>query len=183
MVKVLVNVFAGTIEAVDEAETMNHVDTPQQKWVDGSLEVDRMWGYDRNTDMLLKPKDHLDKWKIDRLTELATFRYQQEGKGITFNNKQIDTSSASQAKITAAYNLAKMKKDQGVFYTFNWKCKDGSFAVFNVDQVLTLANLVSDHVQQCFKLEKKFSDIINALTDAEAVKKYDFYTPWLSIQK
>lgn len=82
-------------------------------------------------------------------SDIAARRYQAEIAGTTFAGWPIHTDRESQAKITAAYTLA---RDGYWQEGSGWKFVDG-WRVLTAEQIIGAALSVTAHVQTCFALE------------------------------
>lgn len=81
--------------------------------------------------------------------DIAARRYQAEIAGTTFSGWPIHTDRESQAKITAAYTLA---RDGYWQEGSGWKFVDG-WRVLTAEQIIGAALSVTAHVQMCFAIE------------------------------
>lgn len=88
---------------------------------------------------------------------IAARRYAAEVGGTTVNGMPIVTDDRSKALITGAALRATRSAD----YTLRWKTEEG-FVDLNSDQVIAVADAVSDHVQACFNRE---SELLDAVAD------------------
>jgi hypothetical protein len=82
-------------------------------------------------------------------------RYAAEVGGTTVSGMPIVTDDRSKALITGAALRATRSAD----YTLRWKTADG-FVDLNADQVIAVADAVSDHVQACFDRESALLDAV-----------------------
>lgn len=84
----------------------------------------------------------------DWLALIAARRYQAEIGGITIAGLPVDTDDRSKLLINGAATRA--TRDSG--YVLKWKTAEG-FIDLPAEQVLIMADAVSDHVQACFNRE------------------------------
>ena len=84
----------------------------------------------------------------DWLALIAARRYQAEIGGITIAGLPVDTDDRSKLLINGAATRA--TRDSG--YVLKWKTAEG-FIDLPAEQVLIMADAVSDHVQECFNRE------------------------------
>ena len=92
----------------------------------------------------------------------------------------IATDRVSQQMIAAARTLAKEKKAQNLWYTFDWKATTG-WVNLNCDQVIAIGDAVAAHVQNCFSQEKVFADIIDGLASKKDIEEIDYVSPWVDL--
>jgi hypothetical protein len=94
---------------------------------------------------------------VDVLALIAAERYRRETTGITINGLLIDTSDRSKTLINGSALKALRNPD----FVLRWKTADG-FIELTADQVLAIADAVSDYVQACFDreeaLQKAYAD-------------------------
>lgn len=88
---------------------------------------------------------------------IAAERYKRELAGVVVGGMGIDTDDRSKTLI----NGAALKAMRNSSYILNWKTP-GGFVQIPADQVLAMADAVSDHVQACFDRE---SELLDALAD------------------
>lgn len=109
-----------------------------------------------------------------KLQALEAFALVYEQGGTTVGGIHIDTDDRTQAKLTAAYNLAQTASSPA---TFSWWMSTG-WASFTKAQITTIAPAVGLWVEQVFaNLGVHFANI-QALTSITAVQAYDFTTGW-----
>ena len=108
-----------------------------------------------------------------KLSELSSYRFEQETGGIVVSSTPIATSRESQALITSARIFAK----ENTAYTVNWKTSSG-FVSFNSEQIITISDAVRDHVESCFDKELTDTNAINELTTIEDVDAYNVKAGW-----
>ena len=100
-------------------------------------------------------------WTVVRPTEtefsaiIEARRYTAEVGGTTVSGIPIATDDRSKSLITGAALRATRSAD----YTLRWKTADG-FVDLNADQVIAVADAVSDHVQACFDRESALLDAV-----------------------
>lgn len=115
----------------------------------------------------------LDDVKAEKLAALAAKRYEVEVGGTTLNGTPIDTDRATQSKLIAA----RIKAKEDPLYTVNWKMS-GGFMTLDATTIITVADLVHDHVQAAFSNEAALSDAINNATTVSEVLAIDIETGW-----
>lgn len=98
------------------------------------------------------------------VSSIAARRWQAETGGIDVAGMHIDTDDRSKALITGSAIKA-MRSDA---YTLNWKTTEG-FIQIPAEQVLAMADAVSDHVQACFNREADLLAALEAGTLTEAM--------------
>ncbi|VVO44296.1 DUF4376 domain-containing protein [Pseudomonas fluorescens] len=79
---------------------------------------------------------------------IATRRWSAETSGTTFGGMAIDTDDRSKLLI----NGAALRADRSADYVLRWKTSQG-FVDLTAEQVLAVADAVSEHVQLCFDRE------------------------------
>jgi hypothetical protein len=90
--------------------------------------------------------------------EIAAYRYELETAGIN----GIKTDRESQALITGAALQALVDPD----YVCKWKTEAG-FIDLNATQIKAIAQLVREHVQNCFDKEARLTELIDASMSLE----------------
>ena len=93
--------------------------------------------------------------KEKKLALLAQTRYEHETSGITVDNVFIATDDRSQAKITGTYNAIQITGED-----VNWKTDTG-WITLTATQLKTIAILVFNYVQACFKREQELAAAID----------------------
>jgi hypothetical protein len=111
--------------------------------------------------------------KATKLAALAARRYQAETGGLTYNGWPMPTDRDSQAKINAAYVLARDGHWAG-----GWKGEDGTYRLLTAEGVVELALVVAAHVQLCYAVEAEHAAAITALSDPAEVVAYDVAAGW-----
>jgi len=106
----------------------------------------------------------LDDLKKAKKSEIAASRYTTETAGIKYGNYFIATDRDSQALITGAA-LAAIRDSA---YTVRWKTSDG-FVPLTAAQVIEIAQVVRDHVQDCFDKEAVYDESIDGCTTDEEI--------------
>lgn len=97
---------------------------------------------------------HVAAWEAGaagrRAAAIAERRYLAEIGGAVWSGWPVATDRDSQAKINAAYALAR----DGYWQTgAGWKYADGVYRALTAEQVIAMALAVSAHVQACFAHE------------------------------
>ncbi len=103
----------------------------------------------------------LPEIKAGKKIVIASSRYAAEIAGITFSGYGIATDRDSQALITGAA-LAAIRDSS---YSVRWKTATG-FITLTSDQILSVAQAVRAHVQECFDKE---ADLAAAVDEAENI--------------
>lgn len=98
--------------------------------------------------------------------EIAEWRWTREVSGVTLNGTRIATDRESQALITGAYVSLK----DGLRTSVDFKTASGTWIQLGIDEITPIAVAVSAHVQQCFSLEKMYSDMVTSATTIEEVQ-------------
>jgi hypothetical protein len=107
----------------------------------------------------------LESVKIQKLAEIAEWRYTAEISGVTLNGASIRTDRESQAQITGAYTSLK----NGFLASVNWKDANGQWVSLSLEQIEPIAIAVAQHVQACFDAEMALAQQVNAAQTIEAV--------------
>lgn len=89
------------------------------------------------------------------LQQIAAARYQRETAGIKVDGLLIDTSDRSKTLI----NGSALKALRNTTFVLRWKTADG-FIDLTADQVLAIADAVSDFVQACFDREEALQQAV-----------------------
>jgi len=79
----------------------------------------------------------------------ASARYNKEVGGTTVSGVAYPTDRETQAKMTAAYNMAAANPNLSI----DWKLPDGTFTTLTAAQMQAVAVAVGAFVQQCFGAE------------------------------
>jgi len=108
-----------------------------------------------------------------KLAALETYALALEQGGTTVGGQYWDTDDATQAKLNAAYNLARI----GTQTSFTWWMSTG-FITFTATQIETYAPAVGTWVEEVFANLGVHYAAISALTSTAAVTAYDFTTGW-----
>lgn len=102
----------------------------------------------------------LEERKEQEMAALAARRYQAEIGGTVFNGWPVITDRASQALITAAYQMAR-----DGYWSGGWKFADGMYRLLSGEQVISLALTIGAWVETCFFHESVIAAQIRAATD------------------
>lgn len=103
--------------------------------------------------------------KDSKLAEIAEMRWREETKGITLlDGTAIKTDRESQSLLTGAAFYVSMNPE----VLIDWKA-DGKWVKLNKDQLLAIADVVRQHVQNCFSKEKILAERINSCSSIEDV--------------
>jgi hypothetical protein len=122
------------------------------------------------------PSPTLSQIIDNKLTQLANYRFNIETGGITLvDGTKILTDRESQAQATSAYTSLL----NGLLTNVNWKASNGWVNV-TLESFASVAQIIANHVQDCFNNEKVHSDAINTLTDSQSVIDYDITIGWPS---
>lgn len=98
-----------------------------------------------------------------RLQALADYRWRIETGGVTLpSGARILTDRESQAQLTSAYQSLAMPFVDSI----DWKAVEGWVTVSEAE-LRPIAQAVAQHVQACFKAERRVSKQIDATEDAE----------------
>ena len=88
--------------------------------------------------------------KHDALQQsLADYRWQQETDAITINSKPVPTDRHSQIK----WQQQKEKSENDSTYSVRWKMADGQFYSLDASEIISIADAVATHVDNCFAVE------------------------------
>lgn len=107
----------------------------------------------------------LDEAKAAKKAEIAAARWEFEISGIMFNGYPVATDDRSKAFIWAA--AAKAEKDTE--YTLRWKMAGGEWTTLSAEQIIAIADAVSEHVERAFCREADISIIIDNAATVEGV--------------
>lgn len=117
----------------------------------------------------------LESRRVAKLDELADYRWQREVGGVAFLGAVISTDLNSQAKITAAYAMAKL--DAG--YTIpTWEVVPGVFMPLDNATIIAMGEAVRTHVQSTFTRKAALYAEIMQLTSIGEIDRFDFDARW-----
>ena len=103
----------------------------------------------------------------DWMALIAARRWAAETGGIALAGMPVDTDDRSKLLINGA--ALRASRDSG--YTLHWKTVEG-FIDLPADQVLIMADAVSDHVQACFTRESELqAAVIDGSITAEMIEQ------------
>ena len=138
---------------------------------DGELDTNKKWGAEvltldadrkvvvvthKQVNMTAAEKAARDELiAADWAQRIEARRYTAEVGGTTASGMPIVTDDRSKSLIAGAALRATRSAD----YTLRWKTADG-FVDLNADQVIAVADAVSDHVQACFNRESALLDAV-----------------------
>jgi hypothetical protein len=121
------------------------------------------------------PIPTLDQLKQEKIQQLAERRWQAEESGTNFNQYRLPTDRITQAKLTAVY----VKALENSQYTIsNWKIDSTTFITLDADTIIAMANLVEQHVQNCFTNESVLSQQIVSATTREELDLVNLDQGW-----
>lgn len=110
-----------------------------------------------------------------KLAELDDYRWQQEVGGAPFAGVKIRTDWNSQAKVAAAYTMAKLDPSYAIP---TWEVVPGVFMPLDNATIVAMGEAVRDHVQETFNRKAVLHSQIAALETIDAVLAYDIPTEW-----
>lgn len=110
-----------------------------------------------------------------KLAELDDYRWQQEVGGAPFAGVTIRTDWNSQAKVAAAYTMAKLDPDYSIP---TWEVVPGVFMPLDNATIVAMGEAVRDHVQETFNRKAVLHGQIAALESIEAVEAFDISAEW-----
>lgn len=110
-----------------------------------------------------------------KLTELDDYRWQREVGGAPFAGVTIRTDWNSQAKVTAAYTMAKLDPSYAIP---TWEVVPGVFMPLDNATIIAMGEAVRDHVQETFNRKAVLHGQIAALESIEAVEAFDISAEW-----
>lgn len=98
---------------------------------------------------------------------IADRRWEAETGGIVLGGMPVDTDDRSKLLI----NGAALRASRDSSYTLHWKTVEG-FIDLPADQVLIMADAVSDHVQACFTRESELqAAVVDGSITAEMIEQ------------
>jgi len=104
----------------------------------------------------IEEQEHMfNELKNQKYNEIATARYNAEISGIDVNNVTVKTDRESQALITGAALQAMVDSE----YSCKWKTEQG-FVELTAEEILGIAVMVRQHVQECFDKEAELTVLI-----------------------
>lgn len=110
-----------------------------------------------------------------KLAELDDYRWQREVGGADFGGVTIRTDWNSQAKVTAAYTMAKLDP---AYVIPTWEVVPGVFMALDNATIVAMGEAVRDHVQSTFDRKAALHGVIAGLDTAEAVQAFDIAAEW-----
>lgn len=103
----------------------------------------------------------------DWMALIAARRWAAETGGIVLGGMPVDTDDRSKLLI----NGAALRASRDSNYTLHWKTVEG-FIDLPADQVLVMADAVSDHVQACFTRESELqAAVVDGAITAELIEQ------------
>lgn len=108
---------------------------------------------------LITAEQKAEQTRRAHVSSIAARRWQAETGGIDVAGMHIETDDRSKALITGSA----IKAMRSAAYTLNWKTPEG-FIQIPAEQVLAMADAVSDHVQACFNREAELLAALEAGT-------------------
>lgn len=112
----------------------------------------------------------ISRLKKEKLSQLATLRYEKEIAGITVNGTIIKTDRESQATLTGAW----VAVQQNPAKLIDWKA-DSGWAQIDKPTIEALSIAVAEHVQACFSREKAISLEIESLTTISEIQNFELF--------
>ena len=116
-------------------------------------------------DEAVQPELTLDELKNVKKSEIADARYIAETDGIVINDAKIKTDRESQALIMGAAFAASLDNT----YSVKWKTANG-FIDLSAVEILSAAQAVRKHVQECFNAEAKLAAKIDACATKDEIR-------------
>lgn len=120
----------------------------------------------------------LEEAKATKLAELDDFRWQVEIGGTEMAGITIRTDPNSQAKVAAAYTMARLDPSYEVP---TWEALPGLFVPLSNAQLIAMGEAVRDHVQDTFNRKAVLHGQIAALESVEAVEAFDIAAEWAAL--
>lgn len=115
-----------------------------------------------------------------KLAELDAYRWEQEIGGFDLAGMTIRTDANSQAKVAAAYTLAKLDPEYMVPV---WEAVPGTFVSLSNAQLIAMGDAVRDHVQGTFNRKAALHSQIAALDTFEAIEAFDISAAWSALSE
>ncbi len=110
---------------------------------------------------LITTGDKLAEARANRYANLARLRWQYETGGVTLpDGTSIATTRESQAQITSVAQSVNAGLITG---PVDWKMVDG-WQDLPPEQILLIAQVVTDHVKHCFAAERAVSEQMDAIS-------------------
>lgn len=113
--------------------------------------------------------------KTRRLARLATYRWQVETGGLSWNGYGIPTDDRSKTLINAAADRARRS---GAAPSAGWKISADTWIDATVQQMKDLQEAVEAFVDACFSRERALAQDILAATDEAALDAVDIESGW-----
>lgn len=112
-----------------------------------------------------------------KLAALGLYRWEREIGGVAFAGGTIRTDPNSQAKVTAAYMMAKLDPT----YTIStWEMVPGTFISLDNAAIIAMGEAVRNHVQDTFDRKAVLHGQIASLDTIEQVQAFDIAAAWSS---
>jgi len=143
------SLYAGVVE-VDSTDALPMRSTPAAPPKLSGIEVARWTGGGWEKLASAPVVDAVPEPAPDWLALIAARRWAAETGGIVLGGMPVDTDDRSKLLI----NGAALRASRDSSYTLHWKTVEG-FIDLPADQVLIMADAVSDHVQACFTRESE----------------------------
>lgn len=113
-----------------------------------------------------------------KLADLDAYRWEREIGGFDLAGMTIRTDANSQAKVAAAYTLAKLDPEYMVPV---WEAVPGNFVSLSNAQLIAIGDAVRDHVQDTFNHKAVLHGQIAALETIEAIEAFDIAAAWSAL--
>lgn len=110
--------------------------------------------------------------------KIASYRYNKEVGGITYNNQFIRTDRESQTQFLSVYTSMK----NSLITSIDYKISDNNWITLNSTEVNAIAQALSSHVQKCFSTEKQLIDKIKNITSKD-LSSFNLEDEWNNIFK
>lgn len=117
----------------------------------------------------------LSQMVMGKLAELDAFRWEKEVGGAVFGSTVIRTDLNSQAKIAAAYTMAKLDPSYEIS---TWEVVPGMFMSLDNATIVAMGEAVRDHVQATFDRKAVVYAQLAALDTIEDVQAFDIAAAW-----
>ena len=108
----------------------------------------------------------VDGERSAKLDEIAAARYEAEIAGVSYNDGLVRTDRQTQSMITGAA-LKAMRDDT---YSCRWKTAEG-FVTLDAQAILSVADVIRDHVQSCFDREAELAQQVKEATTRKQVRE------------
>lgn len=139
---------------IDQSGT-KHAEQLNPEWEELACKLSDTLRHD-GSQWIVVPKTQVRRNELH--AHAARRRWAKEAAGVTIAGLSVPTDERTQAVLNGAYSRAKADPSYAIS---KWKVGPGAYVALSNEQIVAIAELVSEHIQNCFVLNAEIDDKID----------------------